>query len=95
MRVLVLGSRDDARGFALAGAVTRAPRDRRELVAALARVMDERPPVGLVLVSAAIAELAPRAVEAFAAKEGAPPILVLPEEKRRDRVEGGSHEIAR
>ncbi len=87
MRVLVLGTPDDALGFGLAGALARAPRNARELSEALGRVGDERPPVGLVLVSAPVAALSPRTVRAFAERPGAVPVLVLPE--------GGDHEGAR
>ena len=76
MRVLVLGTPDDARGFALAGALARAPGSRRELDVLLSRAAEER--VGLVLVSAEVAALSPRAVRAFAERPGAPPLLVLP-----------------
>lgn len=94
MRVLVLGSVDDARGFGLAGTAARTPRDRRALEAELAHAGDQRPPVGLVLVSAEVAALSPRAVRAFAETPGAPPLLVLPE-TGEGRQNGGSHEIAR
>jgi vacuolar-type H+-ATPase subunit F/Vma7 len=78
MRVLCLGTADDARGFALAGAVARTPADRRALETTLGRALEERPPVGLVLVSAEVAALSPGAVRAFAERAGAPPLLVLP-----------------
>jgi vacuolar-type H+-ATPase subunit F/Vma7 len=78
MRVLVLGNADDARGFALAGATAIAPKSRRELETALAHATD----VGLVLLSAEIAALAPRAVRAFVERPFAPPLLVLPAEPR-------------
>jgi vacuolar-type H+-ATPase subunit F/Vma7 len=89
MRVLVLGTADDARGFALAGARAIVPQGRREVAAALARASEEQPPVGLVLVSAEVAALAEDAVRAFAARAGSPPILVLP------GAGGGAHEGAR
>jgi vacuolar-type H+-ATPase subunit F/Vma7 len=79
MRVLVLGTPDDTLGFALAGATARAPQSARELEALLAQASEERPPVGLVLVSEPIAALAPRAVRVFRERPGAPPLLVLPQ----------------
>jgi vacuolar-type H+-ATPase subunit F/Vma7 len=104
MRVLVLGTIDDARGFGLAGALVRAPRDGRDLEAALARAPDERPTVGLVLVSAEVAALSPRAIRAFVDRPGAVPLLVLPTmtgDTQRPLVEtappadGGAREGAR
>ncbi len=90
MRVLVLGTADDARGFGLAGALAWAPRGRREIEAALARAVTEEPPIGLVLVSAEIAAEAPRAVRSFAERAGAPPLLVLPEGRRATANGGGA-----
>ena len=78
MRVLVLGTPDDALGFGFAGAATRTPETARELAAALAHVGDDGP-VGLVLVSAPVAALSPRAVRDFTESAFAPPLLVLPE----------------
>jgi vacuolar-type H+-ATPase subunit F/Vma7 len=98
MRVLVLGTVDDARGFGLAGALARAPSNRREVEAALARVAEERPPVGLVIVSAEVAALSPRAIRAFAERPGAVPFLVLPgspSPPAEPRAEGGAREGAR
>lgn len=77
--VTLLGSTGDALGFKLAGVKARTPRDRAELEAALAELEGAR---DLVLVSAEVAALAPDVVAAFAAAEGAPILLVLPEGAR-------------
>ncbi len=76
MRVVVLGTADDARGFALAGTDAELVGDGRALEGALGRLQEERA-VGLVIVSAEAAALAPTAVRAFAARPAAPPLLVL------------------
>lgn len=78
MRVLLLGAGDDARGFALAGCETRALVTRREVELALVKIADEARPVGLVLVTAEVAALAPRALRAAAERPNGPPLVVLP-----------------
>jgi vacuolar-type H+-ATPase subunit F/Vma7 len=75
MTVLFVGDADDARGFALAGALARAAATPAEIEAALA----DRQDVGLILLSASAARAAPHALEAVDT-----PVLVLPEVDRAD-----------
>lgn len=77
MRVVLLGTVDDVRGFALAGVPGVVVTERRELEAGLRAAADAG--AGLVLVSAATAALAPAAVAALAGRDGGPAVLVLPE----------------
>jgi len=77
VNAVLLGDREDARGFALAGWGALPCRDARELESALER-LGAGGELALVLVSPAVAALAPRALEAFRARAGAPVVLVLP-----------------
>jgi vacuolar-type H+-ATPase subunit F/Vma7 len=78
MRALLVGDVDDARGFALAGVETRVAVEAREVERALAEAARAEPPVGLVIVSAGAAALAPRTVAALAARGEPPAVVVLP-----------------
>jgi vacuolar-type H+-ATPase subunit F/Vma7 len=78
MRALLLGNEDDARGFGLAGVDARVCRDRAALEAELARLRREQPGVGLLLVSADVAALAPVALRSFRDQDGSPPVLEVP-----------------
>lgn len=71
MKLLLLGTPQDARGFALAGVEARVCGCAAELEKALQEA--ERAPAAMVAVSAAVAELAPSAVRAY---PGA--LIVLP-----------------
>lgn len=73
--VLVLADGSDVRGFALAGADGRAVEDG----AALSRRLDDVAGAGLVLVSAASAEGAARALARVRREAAGPIVLVLPE----------------
>jgi hypothetical protein len=77
MNAVLLGDREDARGFALAGGAAGAGDDARGREAEL-RPPGALPELALVLVSPAVAALAPRALEAFRGRAGAPVVLVLP-----------------
>lgn len=77
MKVLLLGTRRDLRGFALAGLEGRACKGAAELEEALAEASQGE--VALVALSAELAALSPAAVKACAA---ARPLIVLPEGPR-------------
>jgi vacuolar-type H+-ATPase subunit F/Vma7 len=77
MKVLLLGTARDLRGFALAGLEGRACDGAAELEEALAEAT--RAEVGLVALSAEVAALSPAAVKACAATR---PLIVLPEGPR-------------
>jgi len=79
MNILVLGTPDDVRGFALAGVAGVAPANRREVEERLAAAAD----LELLLVSSEVATLAPRAVAAAMTRAGGPLILVLPQASER------------
>jgi vacuolar-type H+-ATPase subunit F/Vma7 len=72
MKILVLGTPDDVRGFALAGAAGRVPRDAEEVEQAIEEA--ERDGVELILLSPEIARLAPEAVAASRVL-----VVILPE----------------
>ncbi len=74
--VLVLGSPDEVRGFALAGVEGRTPLDARGLETELQLAV--RAGAGLVLVTEAVAKLSPRAIEAAIAHPAPPIVVVLP-----------------
>jgi vacuolar-type H+-ATPase subunit F/Vma7 len=76
VKVVVLGTPDDVRGFALAGAAGRVPRDGDDVAQAIAEA--ERDGVQLILLSPEIARLAPQHVAASRVS-----IVILPE--------GGAH----
>ena len=78
MRIAVVGSPDDVRGFALAGLPGRVAESGAEVEAAL-----EGSDAGLLLVSADAARLAPESIARLEQGEGAPVALVLPEGSSR------------
>jgi hypothetical protein len=78
VNAVLLGDRDDARGFGLAGWPALPCRDAREMESALEKLGTEGDDLVLVLVSPAAAALAPGALEAFRGRPGAPIVLVLP-----------------
>ena len=80
MRIFVLGDAFDVRGFALAGVEGFVPPDSDAARAVLARVAEELPPVGLLLLSERIADLLPDEVERLLRSERPPAVLVLPGE---------------
>ena len=79
MKIAVVGSREDVRGFALAGLTGQVAEGVPEVEAALAAAAREGSEAGLLLVSASAARLAPEAIAALERREGAPVALVLPE----------------
>jgi vacuolar-type H+-ATPase subunit F/Vma7 len=74
MKIAVVGSPEDVRGFALAGLPGRVAESGAEVEAALAGSQ-----AGLLLVSGDAARLAPEAIGRLERGEGAPVALVLPE----------------
>ena len=81
MKIVVLGDPDDVRGFALAGAYGRACGDPGELETALAEAVGPEAAVGIVVLSASVAALAPAAVAAARGRADGPIILVLPDRR--------------
>ena len=77
MSAVLLGDREDARGFALAGVAAVPCGDARALESELGRLATAHD-LALVLLSPAVAALAPRALEAFRRRTPAPVVLVLP-----------------
>jgi vacuolar-type H+-ATPase subunit F/Vma7 len=78
VKIAVVGSAEDVRGFALAGLSGRVAESGAEVEAALAGS-----DASLLLVSAVTARLAPEAIERLERGEGAPVALVLPEGSSR------------
>ncbi len=78
MKIAVVGSPEDVRGFALAGLPGQVAQGGAEVEAALAGS-----DAGLLLVSACAARLAPEAIARLERGEGAPVALVLPEGSSR------------
>jgi vacuolar-type H+-ATPase subunit F/Vma7 len=74
VKIAVVGSPEDVRGFALAGLPGRVAESPAEVEAALAGS-----DAGLLLVSASTARLAPESIARLERGEGAPVALVLPE----------------
>ena len=79
MRARILGTEGDVRGGMLAGVEGTVCRTRADAEAAFDRVEAEAGLVGLVLVSAPVAQLVPGRVEVLFGRPDAPVILVLPE----------------
>ncbi len=79
MKIVLLGDADDVRGFALAGVDGHVCQDRGAVESALARIGAHAAEMGLVLISAAVAGLASRAIERLRAQEGSPAVIILPE----------------
>ena len=75
MKIEVVGSPEDVRGFALAGLPGRVAERPAEVEAALAGS-----DAGLLLISASAARLAPEAIARLEGGLGAPVALVLPED---------------
>ena len=78
MKVLLVGTGEDARGFALAGVAVRACETAADAAAALSAARDPDAEVGLVLVTPGVAQRAPEAVRAFLRSTPPPALLVLP-----------------
>jgi vacuolar-type H+-ATPase subunit F/Vma7 len=78
VKIAVVGSAEDVRGFALAGLSGRVAESGAEVEAALAGS-----DASLLLVSAVTARLAPEAIERLERGEGTPVALVLPEGSSR------------
>lgn len=77
MKIRLVGDADDVLGFSLAGVEGFIARDRRQAEQALAAVEADGG-VGLLLVSASIEDLRPRALERIRRREGLPALVVLP-----------------
>ncbi len=74
MKLVVLGTADDVRGFALAGVAGVRPVSGREVEEQLAAAAG----LDLILLSSEVAALAPQAVAAARSRAGGPLILILP-----------------
>jgi vacuolar-type H+-ATPase subunit F/Vma7 len=83
VRIAVVGSPEDVRGFALLGLTGQVAEGSRDVEAALEAAAREGLETGLLLVSACAARLAPEAILGLQRREGAPVVLVLPEELSR------------
>jgi vacuolar-type H+-ATPase subunit F/Vma7 len=79
VRIIVLGDADDVRGFALAGVEGHVCQDLGAAESTLAQIGAQVGEVGLVLISAAVAGLASRAVERLRRQEGSPAVVILPQ----------------
>lgn len=84
MKILLVGNAVDALGFSLAGVEGFVAHDRREAEQALGAIEADGG-VGLLLVSASIEDLRPRALERIRRRGGLPALVVLP-----PRAAGGS-----
>lgn len=73
----LIGDAGDALGFSLAGVESVVVRNRREAERALAAVEAETD-VALLLVSASVEDLRPRALERIRHRRGLPALVVLP-----------------
>lgn len=79
MRIAVVGSPQDVRGFALAGLPGRVAGSAADAAEALATEAGVGSGTALLLVSACVARLVPEALAAVQRREGGPAVLVLPE----------------
>ena len=79
MKIVVVGSPEDVRGFALAGLAGYPADGRLEVETILAERSREDSDVGLLLVSGSAARQAPEALAALRKRDGAPIVLELPE----------------
>ncbi len=77
MKIRLVGDAGDALGFSVAGIESVVVGDRREAERALAAVEAETE-VGLLLVSASVDDLRPRALERIRRRRGLPALVVLP-----------------
>lgn len=77
MKIRLVGDADDVLGFSLAGVEGFIVRDRRQAEQALAAVEADGG-VGLLLVSASIEDLRPRALERIRRRGVLPALVVLP-----------------
>lgn len=75
----MIGTGEDARGFALAGVALQACDSARDAAVALNAARAPGARVGLVLVTPGLAERAPEAIRAFLLGEPPPALLVLPD----------------
>ncbi len=79
MKIAVVGSPEDVRGFSLAGLTGQVAESAAEMERALAAATRGGSEAGLLLVSADAARLASESVSGLERREGAPVVLVLPE----------------
>jgi vacuolar-type H+-ATPase subunit F/Vma7 len=79
VRIRFVGSSGDALGFSLAGIAGALARDRREADKALEAIESDGG-AGLLLVSASVRELSPRALERIRRRGGLPALVILPPE---------------
>jgi len=79
VKIRFVGSSGDALGFSLAGVEGFVARDRREAEQALGAIEADRG-VGLLLVSASVGDLRPRALERIRRRGGLPALVILPPE---------------
>ena len=77
MKIRLVGDPDDVLGFSLAGVEGFIVRDRRQAEQALAAAETDGG-IGLLLVSATIEDLHPRALERIRRRGGLPALIVLP-----------------
>ena len=79
MKIVVVGTPDQVRGFALAGIEGEAATTRRQAIPILRDLLREGHEVGLLLLARATAQAIPREI-AELRRRGAPPaVLVLPD----------------
>ena len=79
MRLAVVGSPEDVRGFGLAGVQGRSATTRKEAILVLRELLTQRGEIGLVLVSAALARVIAREVAELRRRGVPPAVLVLPD----------------
>jgi vacuolar-type H+-ATPase subunit F/Vma7 len=77
VRIRFVGSSGDALAFSLAGVEGSLARDRREAEQALEAIESEGG-AGLLLVSASVRNLSPRALERIRRRGGLPALVILP-----------------
>jgi vacuolar-type H+-ATPase subunit F/Vma7 len=79
VKIAVVGSANDVRGFSLVGLPGRVADTAREAVSALGEEARDGSGTALLLVSARAARLYPDELAAIRRREGGPAVLVLPE----------------
>jgi vacuolar-type H+-ATPase subunit F/Vma7 len=78
VKVVVVGSPDEVRGFALAGVEGQTATTRREAIDALRDLLGAGQGVGLLLLSQAVAQAIPREIRELRLRGAPPALLILP-----------------
>ena len=86
MRIAVVGSPDDVRGFALAGIEGYPAMTGREAIPILRGLLREERPLGLLLLSRSVADAIGSELAALGRTDAPPAILVLPEASPESRA---------